>query len=96
MWGVGVSERKTLPPIPSFTVWSRMRPIPTALLVMLLLAASGARAEFSLFGSAERTPANPFASNYASPPVHGTAERRVRARRAAPMGAPRPPRDIPR
>lgn len=61
-----------------------------------LLAAGPARAEFSLFGSAERTPANPFASNYASPPVRGSAERPRRIRRNAPAEAPRPPRDIPR
>ena len=61
-----------------------------------LLAAGPARAEFSLFGSAERTPTNPFASNYASPPVRGSAERPRRVRRNIPSAAPRPPRDIPR
>ncbi|MCK2053466.1 hypothetical protein [Methylobacterium sp. 37f] len=74
-----------------------------ALAVPLLIAGGGARAEFSLFGSADRTPANPFASNYASPPVRATAEGPRRSRRAKPAAnsaakpAPvlRPPRDIP-
>ncbi|WP_264049671.1 hypothetical protein [Methylobacterium flocculans] len=72
-----------------------MRPILLALFLILPLAAGAARAEFSLFGSAGRTPANPFASNYASPPVRGAVERPRRARRPSP-DAPRPPRDIPR
>ncbi|MCJ2036757.1 hypothetical protein [Methylobacterium sp. J-068] len=66
-----------------------------ALLPMMALTASVARAEFSLFGSADRTPANPFASNYASPPVRGASERPRRIRRGPPSNAPRPPRDIP-
>lgn len=61
--------------------------------LVLCCAAGSARAEFSLFGSAERTPANPFASNYASPPERGTAERPRRPRRTQ-GDAPRPPRDI--
>ncbi|KQP42465.1 hypothetical protein ASF49_01000 [Methylobacterium sp. Leaf104] len=74
-----------------------MRPLLLALLVTILCAGSGARAEFSLFGSADRTPANPFASNYASPPARGSAERPRRLRRAPPKPeALRPPRDIPR
>ena len=74
-----------------------MRRLCLALLLTLLGADRGARAEFSLFGSADRTPANPFASNYASPPVRGTAERTRRIRRAPPpLGSLRPPRDIPR
>ena len=72
-----------------------MHPFPLTLLLILLVAAGEARAEFTLFGSAERTPANPFASNYASPPVRGSAERSRRPRRAH-QPAPRPPRDIPR
>lgn len=74
-----------------------------ALAVPLLIAGGGARAEFNLFGSADRTPANPFASNYASPPVRATAEGQRRIRRAKPTASPagrpapvlRPPRDIP-
>jgi hypothetical protein len=76
------------------------RPVPNpfvlGLFAVAFLAPGPARAEFSLFGSAERTPANPFASNYASPPVRGSAERPRRVRRNAPAEAPRPPRDIPR
>lgn len=74
-----------------------MRRLCLALLLTLLGADQGARAEFSLFGSADRTPTNPFASNYTSPPVRGTAERTRRIRRAPPpLGSLRPPRDIPR
>ena len=74
-----------------------MRPLALAVLLsaFLSLATDAARAEFSLFGSAGHTPANPFASNYASPPVRGAMERPRRPRRPAP-DVPRPPRDIPR
>jgi hypothetical protein len=73
-----------------------MRPLLPALL-MTTLYAGGARAEFSLFGSAERTPANPFASNYASPPARGADERPRRLRRPPQKPeALRPPRDISR
>ncbi|GJD72008.1 hypothetical protein [Methylobacterium goesingense] len=80
-------------PIPSAFV---LGPFAFGLFASSLLAVGPARAEFSLFGSAERTPANPFASNYASPPVRGSAERPRRVRRNAPAEAPRPPRDISR
>lgn len=69
-----------------------------SVLVPMLLVSSGARAEFSLFGTPSRVPANPFASNYASAPVRG-AETRMRResrpaiRRPQPL---RPSRDIPR
>lgn len=68
----------------------------------LLLAGGGASAQSSLFGRADRVPANPFASNYASPPVvtgPSVGSGRVRRARHAPGRAPaplRPPRDIPR
>ncbi|POR44818.1 hypothetical protein [Methylobacterium sp. V23] len=73
-----------------------MRRLLLTLLLTVLGGSQGARAEFSLFGSADRTPANPFASNYASPPVRGTPERARRIRRAPPpSGSLRPPRDVP-
>lgn len=70
--------------------------LPMLLALPMLLTIATARAEFSLFGSAARTPANPFASNYASPPARESADRPRRVRRVPPAKAPRPPRDIPR
>ncbi|NEU13599.1 hypothetical protein G3T14_15880 [Methylobacterium sp. BTF04] len=73
-----------------------MRVAAPIVLLPLLLIGTGASAQSSFFGSAERTPANPFASNYASPPVRASGER-VRRVRSAPRHAPmRPPRDVPR
>ncbi len=68
------------------------------ILLPMLLVGGGARAEFDLFGTRSQVPANPFASNYASPPVRGPEARMRRGSRPV-IGqsqAPRPPRDIPR
>lgn len=67
-------------------------------LLPMLLAAGAASAEFSLFGTPSRVPANPFASNYASAPAHASERRARRVRRPAVErpGPLRPPGDIPR
>ncbi|WP_019906913.1 hypothetical protein [Methylobacterium sp. 77] len=84
-----------------------MRLVLTAASLCVILAGSAASAQSggSLFGSPNRVPANPFASNYPSAPppraearderVPGGTVRR-RAMRPRQNEALRPPRDIPR
>lgn len=79
--------------------------LPAAVLITILACPPAwAQSGGSLFGSPERVPANPFASNYPSAAPsrsdtayerspHGDAKRHaVRPRRAEPL---HPPRDIP-
>lgn len=73
-----------------------MRLVSLVVLLPMLIPAGVAHAQTSLFGSADRVPANPFASNYASPPVRATGERERRVRQAPRPQPLRPPRDIPR